>query len=224
MNSYTYVDSNPHEDYGIVQLNNFALNEQSNSRFYVVDNFYNDPYGVRNFALNQDFFPGEGAVGHRTRKQFLFEGLREKFENILNKKIPDNTEDGYGWLDYGINGRFQYCEAGTPSVYHCDAQDWAAIVYLTPDAPPQSGTGFFRHKETKILHSDQINWESGDGAKVFPGNTFVDGTPYEPVDIAGNVFNRLIIFDGRLIHSGLNYFGWNKESSRLFHIFFFNTI
>ena len=51
--------------------------------------------------------------------------------------------------------------------------------------------------------------------------TFVDPTPYERVDTVGNVFNRLVLFDGGLIHSGNDYFGWDIPSSRLFQIFFF---
>jgi hypothetical protein len=216
-----YIDRNPESEWGIVETNQCEVSNLKDKRFFVVDNFYADPIAVRNFALQQTYYPGEGAVGHRTRKQFMFDGVREAFESIIGKKIADR-DNGYGWFDEGINGRFQYCPAGTSSVFHCDTQKWAAVIYLTPDAPPQSGTSFLRHKETKIFHNSQINWDAGEGIKVFNQKTFVDGTPYETIDIVGNVFNRLVIFDGGLIHSGMNYFGWDIESSRLFHIFFFN--
>lgn len=210
------------EEYGIIEPKNFTTNI-TDKRLFAIDNFYQDPYQVRDYALQQTYFPGEGAVGSRTRKQFLSEEMRQSFEKIIGEKIPDHTDDGFGWKDIGINGRFQSCPAGTPSVFHCDSQKWGAIVYLTPDAPPQSGTSFFRHKDTKIHHNSQINWEKGQGLQVFNQKTFVDPTPYETVDTVGNVFNRLVIFDGGLIHSGMNYFGWNIESSRLFQIFFFNS-
>ena len=216
-----YIDRNPESEWGIVESDQFKIKENKDKRFFVIDNFYEDPYAVREFALQQIYYPGEGAVGHRTRKQFLFDGLRESFEYIIDAKIPDR-DNGYGWFDEGINGRFQYCPAGTPSVFHCDSQKWAAVIYLTPDAPPQSGTSFYRHKETKIFHNSQIDWAAGQGTKVFNQHTFVDSTPYEMVDTVGNVFNRLVLFDGGLIHSGVNYFGWDISSSRLFHIFFFN--
>ena len=216
-----YIDSTPDSEWGIIQTDQCGVSDLKDKRFFVVDNFYADPMAVRNFALQQTYYPGEGAVGHRTRKQFMFDGVREAFESIIGVKIADYA-DGYGWLDTGINGRFQYCPAGTPSVFHCDSQKWAAVIYLTPDAPPQSGTSFYRHKETKIFHNTQINWDAGDGLKVFNQKTFLDSTPYEAVDTVGNIFNRLVIFDGGLIHSGINYFGWDINSSRLFHIFFFN--
>jgi hypothetical protein len=33
---------------------------------------------------------------------------------------------------------------------HRDGTDWAAIVYLTPDAPPSAGTAFFKHRKYGI--------------------------------------------------------------------------
>ena len=222
-NTNNTIDTQPGTEWGVIHTPFLSTNNKD-KRFFVVDNFYQDPHAVRDFALQQTFYPGEGAVGSRTKKQFLSEDLRVAFEGIVGSKIPDHTEDGFGWHDVGINGRFQSCEAGTPSVFHCDSQKWAAVIYLTPDAPPQSGTSFFRHRETKIFHNTQIDWEAGEGLKVFNQKTFIDPTPYELVDTVGNVFNRLVVFDGGLIHSGMNYFGWDIASSRLFHVFFFNTV
>ena len=218
-----YNDPTPESDWGIVETNNFTLNNNQDKRFFVVDNFYQDPDEVRDFALNQVYFEGEGAVGSRTRKQFLFEGVKERFEQIMGERILDHTPTSHGWKDGGINGRFQTCTAGTPLVYHCDSQKWAGMVYLTPDAPPECGTSFYRHKETKIRHNQEIDWNAGQGLQVFNQHTFLDKTPYEVVDIVGNVYNRLVIFDGGLIHAASEYFGWDIASSRLFHMFFFDN-
>jgi hypothetical protein len=217
-----YKDSNFGEDNGIIDTNKFKLSLNQNKRFFVVDNFFDNPHEIRDFALGQIFFPGEGAVGHRTRKQFLFEGVKEKFESIMGVKIQDYREDGHGWRNLGINGRFQSCAAGTPLVYHCDEQRWAGMVYLTPDAPPSCGTSFFRHKATKLYHSSQVDWNDPE-KQIFNQKTFLDATPYELTDKISNVFNRLVIFDGHLIHSASEYFGWDIPSSRLFQMYFFNT-
>lgn len=216
------TDTNHESEWGIVNISEFE-NNIDRKRVFVVDDFYKDPYRVRDFALSQIYYPGEGAVGYRTRKQFLSEEIRKSFERIIGIEIPDSNESGQGWHDIGINGRFQACPAGTPSVFHCDSQKWAAIIYLTPDAPTQSGTSFYKHKSTGIRHNTQIDWSTNQHSQVFNQKTFMDPTPYEAVDTVGNVFNRLVIFDGGLIHSGVNYFGWNIESSRLFHIFFFDA-
>lgn len=224
MNNEYYHDSDPESEWGFVYTNKFKINNEFDSRYWVVENFYEDPDAVREFALSQIFYPGEGAVGHRTRKQFLFEGVKEKFEKIMQKTILDHTEDGHGWHDVGINGRFQICESSASLVYHCDEQQYAGMVYLTPNAPPECGTSCFRHKETKIRHNSEIDWENNQGVKVFNQKTFLDKTPYELVDKIGNVYNRLVIFDGGLIHSASEYFGWDFQSGRLFQMFFFDTV
>ena len=210
----------PEEDWGEIRTNWFNVNSAYNPRCWIVDNFYEDPDSVRDFAFKQKYFPGEGAVGHRTRKQFFFEGIKESFEEIMGKKIKENGV--HGWYYPGINARFQWCPAGTNRVYHCDEQRYAALIYLTPNAPPESGTTFFKHKETGRRHNLDINWAAGEGSKVFPGDTFLDKTRYEQVDTVGNVYNRLVIFDGGLIHSATDYFGSSIENSRLHHMFFFN--
>lgn len=216
-------DSDPQSEWGLVTGPGVDVNEFKQPRFWVVDNFYADPNAVRDYALMQQFYEGEGAVGWRTRKQFLFDGLKESFESIMDKKILDHTAEGTGWYDNGINGRFQSCPGGTKMVFHCDSQQWAGVLYLTPDAPPQSGTSFYRHKETKLRHTSEIPWGTGEELKTFNQKTFVDPTPYERVDTVGNVYNRLVIFDGGLIHSGNDYFGWDIPSSRFFQIFFFDV-
>jgi len=211
-----YINKTPDSDWGIIETDEIKLSNGKDKRLFVVDNFYEDPLAVRNLALNQYYFDDEGYLGMRTRKQFFFDGVKERIEEIIGEKITD-------WDNQPMNGRFQTCKAGTPLVYHCDDQRWAAMVYLTPNAPIECGTSFFRHKETKIHHSSQINWDQGECSKVFNQQTFVDKTPYEMVDTVGNIFNRLVIFDGALIHAASEYFGWDIPSSRLFHMFFFNS-
>jgi hypothetical protein len=213
--------SRPDEEYGEIRTNWFTVNPSFAKRCWVIDNFYSNPDAVRHFALQQVYFPGEGAVGHRTRKQFFFEGVKEAFELIMGKRIKSDGE--HSWYHPGVNGRFQYCPAGTPLVYHCDEQQYAGMIYLTPDAPPQCGTTFFRHRATKRRHNKDIKWDAGEGALVFPGHTYVDKTPYEAVDVIGNVYNRLVIFDGGLIHSASEYFGHDLSTCRLHHMFFFNV-
>jgi hypothetical protein len=194
----------------------FEINENSNPRVWIVDNFYKDPNAVREFALKLNYHDKHnndgGFIGKRTREQYLFTGLKEKFEQIMNMKITL-------WKEYGMNGRFQMGIGGDPQVFHCDEQTWAGMLYLTPDAPVSCGTGFYQHKATKVRHSSDPNLNI-----AFRNNwaTTLDATPYEPVDVAGNVFNRLVIFDAHLIHSASGYFGWELNNCRLWQIFFFS--
>lgn len=202
------------EDFNLV---NFSINEKSIGTAWVVDNFYEDPDSVRKFALEQPYMEGgigRGFIGRRTEKQYLFPGLKERFESIIGRKIT-------GWEGYDMNGRFQIAWSGEPLVWHCDSQQWGGMLYLTPEAPYQCGTTLYAHKQNRARTYYDKGW---DAAWInVPGDPHLDGTAWEPVDVLGNVYNRLVIFDASCIHSASEYFGTVRENSRLWQMFFFDT-
>ena len=186
------------------------MNINMKKRVFIVDDFYSDPYKVRDFALQQNFVADLNYYkGKRTKEKFLFPEIKESFEKIIGESITI-------WEDHAMNGRFQMCTSEDPLVYHVDNQKWAGMVYLTPDAPFECGTTLYAHKETKLRHQSEFS-----GYPVFDGG-FYDSTKFEVVDVIGNVFNRLVIFDSKSIHAASKYFGNNLENSRLFHMFFFD--
>lgn len=178
--------------------------------FVVVDDFYENPDEVREFALSCDFKEHpQNHKGKRTDECYRFPGLKERFEEIIGTKIKN-------WEFFGTNGCFQVCLSGDISVFHHDAQKFAGVLFLTKNSPPQSGTSFYRSKHThKMKVSDEEHEE------VFK-NGFLDPTEFELVDCVGNLYNRLVLFDAKLIHAGNNYFGNSKENGRLFQLFFFD--
>jgi len=82
-----YTDSQPKNDWGFIKTDDFKVNPLAARRFTVIDDFYENPLELREFALKQWFHDDSGFLGLRTRKQFFFEGIKEKFENALSKKI-----------------------------------------------------------------------------------------------------------------------------------------
>jgi len=208
-------DSNIDSDWGVIESNEFKTNPTPNKRVWTVDNFYENPDEVRNYALNQNYWDsGHGGVGWRTRKQFIFDGVKEKIESIMGAKITN-------WADvYSICGVFQAGFAGTPNVYHMDSQKYAAMIYLTPDAPYQAGTKVVANKKTGLFHLSQ----SDNLSDFFPNQeTFTDGTLFEDIDVFGNVFNRLVIFDSKCIHTACDYFGHSINTGRLWQMYFFDA-
>ena len=195
--------------------NNLNLNSKSTS--WIVDNFYDTPDAVREFALQQEYVEGgfgRGFIGRRTEQQFLFPNLKERFESIMGRPITK-------WEEYGMNGRFQISWSGEPLVYHCDNQQWGGMLYLTPNAPYQCGTTLYAHKQTRARTYYEEGWDAS--WKDIPGDPHLDGTPWEPVDVLGNVYNRLVIFDASAMHSASQYFGTVKENARLWQMFFFDA-
>ena len=212
-------DLNKKSQWGIIESNEFNVNPSPNNRVWIVDNFYENPDAVRDYALGQLYWDKDhGGVGWRTRKQFIFDGVKEKIENIMGEKITNWAKQ------YSICGIFQ---AGfgdqngiPPQVYHCDVQQWAAMVYLTPGAPFETGTKIVANKKSKVYHPSQ----SDNIEEYFPQQeTFCDGTLYEDVDVMGNVYNRIVIMDGKAIHSSCGYFGHSINTGRLWQMFFFDT-
>jgi hypothetical protein len=194
---------------------NAMFNANAQHGVWIVDDFYSDPDWVRNFALQQEYqvnIDGEkGYIGSRTERQFLFDGLKERFEDIIGQPITR-------WQDHGMNGRFQHARAGEPLVYHCDHQKWAGMIYLTPNAPWDSGTNTYALKNSDIRHISHpdIGRCFKDGSRNF------DRYPFDMVDQFGNVYNRLVIFNAGYLHSSGGYFGFTPENSRLWHMFFFD--
>lgn len=199
------------------QINFFEINKNAQSTSWIVDNFYENPNEVREFALQQEYVEGgfgRGFIGRRTEQQFLFSGLKEKFEQIAGKIITK-------WEEHGMNGRFQIAWSGEPLVYHCDDQKWGGMLYLTPDAPYSCGTTLYAHKQTRARTYYEEGWDAA--WKDIPGDPHLDGTSFEPVDVLGNVYNRLVIFDASAIHSASQYFGTVKDNARLWQMFFFDA-
>ena len=190
---------------------NVIINSSYDKRIFVVDNFYKNPHQVREEALQMEFIDDlDWYKGRRTKEQIIYPNTKETFEEIIGQEITNWSEE------YGMCGVFQSCNAEDALVYHFDEQQYAGMVYLSPNAPYQSGTTLWAHKETGIRHQ----YDDSDDA-CFEGG-FFDKTKFEVVDVVGNVFNRLVIFNGKCFHSASEYFGQTIEDSRLFHMFFFD--
>lgn len=187
----------------------FETREKYIPSFIVIDDFYKHPDKIRDFALKQNFKAHpEYHKGKRTDAVYRFPNLKSRFEEILGCKIRN-------WEHYGVNCCFQSCIAGEQLVYHFDEQQYAGIIYLTPDAPPETGTTFYRSKITK-------NMKLNNDFHVIFKTGFLDGTQFDVVDVVGNKYNRLVLFDAQMIHAASEYFGNSIENGRLFQMFFFD--
>ncbi|MBN8716642.1 MAG: hypothetical protein J0I72_01960 [Stenotrophomonas sp.] len=106
---------------------------------------------------------------------------------------------------------------------HTDSRSlcrYAAVLYLLPNAPADSGTGFYRQR----LPSGQL----GGNTVTKPHDNLVDalGTRFVPPDSfvedvrVPNRFNRLLVYSAALIHSATAYCGSVLEDSRMAAVFF----
>jgi hypothetical protein len=171
----------------------------------VVDDFYNDPDQVRATALHHQYHSDERYFkGERSTQPALWPWVREEFSRLIGAPIVN-------WMDESANGVFQKTTSTDPLVYHSDSQDYAAAVYLSPKH--DAGTCFWRYKdETRRFTSEMT---------VDPSE-YTDGTNFHLLDKVAGLYNRLVIWDGTLIHSAESYEEFTDEP-RLVHLYFFNV-
>lgn len=187
----------------------------------VLDDFLTNPDEVRQFALSLEFGVKGNYPGART-VSFASKEIKDYMDSKLSGLIGKITSWPMQPEDY--NGSFQYATSRDRTWIHVDSNNnWAGVLYLTPNAPLSSGTAIYRHKKHNIVrnwvhkspYSEQVNKELGDDSQ--------DYTKWEVVDRVGNVYNRIVLFDSTQYHASVDYFGQNKEDSRLFQVFFFDT-
>ena len=97
---------------------------------------------------------------------------------------------------------------------------YAAVLYLSPDAPLHAGTSFFRVRQT----------DGTPGGNVIPARyaNLVEalGTRFVPPDLfevdrsIDHRFNRLLLYRADLIHSATAYFGDQLAERRMTAVFF----
>ena len=161
------------------------------SDLYVRDNFYTDPSEIRKQALT-------GSLSVQAQIE-----TKDMLEVLLGQKISI------------IQGGFQNNIAGDKLTVEYKKDLFCAYIFLTPYAPSIGGITFYKSRRTnKMLVADnEIN--------IVFQNGNLDCTEFDPIDTIGNKFNRVVIFNARLLHSATKYFGNNVENGRLVQVMTF---
>ncbi len=190
----------------------------------VVDNFYNNPMETRNYILTQDFkvsgnYPGKRTISYANEdiKMIIQKYVLTVGGKIIDFPIP---KPDLSDADKIYNGAYQYTTSRDRSWVHMDGfNNWAGVLFLTPNAPVTSGTGFYQFYDGTMGEEDQAIMNN----KALTDTYSQDMTKWKLVDQVGNVFNRLILFNSKKFHMSMDYFGDTKENGRLFQVFFFST-
>jgi len=180
------------------------------TQLIVIDDIYTNPDDVREFALSQSFDVPGNYPGKRTKNL-----INEDTKKLIQSIVLPYSGQVVNWLDgpEGYSGAFQYTTCLDVSWIHSDSfNNWGGVIYLTPDAPFESGTGFFRSKV-----------DGSYGGSDWSGLPGADRTKWDQISEVGNVYNRLILFAADQWHSSMHYFGDSLYDGRLTQVFFFQT-
>ena len=128
-----------------------------------IDNFYDDPDSVREFALKQEFNKDENGYWPGKRTNLLYEIDKDFFDFFCQKLMAtrfDLTKNSMSWV---IDTGFQIIEPLSPNknsiknqgYIHKDNCIFAGLVYLNPKIDLSCGTSIYNLvDETKIDESD----------------------------------------------------------------------
>jgi len=131
-------------------------------------------------------------------------------------------------MQWAITSNFQSVsgEYGR-GVIHADQNTvFAAVLYLSPDAPLDAGTSLFKPN----AQFDEAKYQQClvDNDQRFAQGEIVMDTSYhamfDEVVRVNNVYNTLVLYEGRHFHAANQFFGKTLKDSRLAHVFFVSKI
>ncbi|WP_407916833.1 DUF6445 family protein [Kitasatospora sp. NE20-6] len=199
--------------------------------FWVIDDVLPDPAAVRARVLAR----ADWSQGYPHRPE-TWPGLR-----TMPGLEPDELAHVEGLVREATGARRIWAEtsAGGATVNHnciqvvgadeCEPRPhtdsravcrYAAVLYLSPDAPKDCGTSFYRQRMPggalggNIVTAPHNNLVDALGTRFVPADSFV-----EDVRVPHR-FNRLLLYSANIIHTATGYWGGSLEERRMTAVFF----
>ncbi len=200
---------------------------------HIVDDFYSNPDAVRQEALGLNFIEGINIKKKRAHTGVRAKNpnyanmvyLRNRLQSIVGKIVDFNhhTSNGSFNLGYKKSHYFNWIHGDHTKDRGTIDGFWAAVIYLTPNPPSNSGTILV--EQTRTQTTKQYQNDSAIIGPAFRENFFEAGLDeWKPHTIVENRYNRCLIFKGTYFHAPtVSSFGHNKETGRLTQVAFFET-
>jgi hypothetical protein len=199
--------------------------------FWLIDDVLPDPLAVRERALARD----DWSLGYPHRPESwpgmrVIPGLSPEELALVETKVKQATGAKKLWVEAAPDGGHlnHNCvqvvgEEECGQKPHTDSRKlckYAAVLYLNPDVPEDCGTSFFRQRMPggqlggNIVTGPHANLVEALGARFVPHNSFVEDVrlPYK--------FNRMLLYQGNLVHSATAYWGHELREKRMAAVFF----
>lgn len=191
--------------------------------YMIVDNFYENPWAVRQEALASRYRQPEAPypLYQATHGSVSASLALTRIAALIGETLYDTEmpirETNVGRFQLGL-------AAATPIIcIHSDPFMWVAEVFLHPEPPPDAGLCFYRHiasgRTRRENDPDRSDLTSNVPLSIVYPHQFDQFEVWQTVE---NRFNRLVIFDASLFHAPARYFGDSGESGRLIQTLFFN--
>jgi len=203
----------------------------------ILDNFYENPDLVRDFALSLEYFPSDGKwPGFRT--DAISKINPNFFKIFLNKIFSLFFDLNHTDVSWEVETTFQLVQSFSNDKNDIKNNGWihsdgdyifSGVIYLNPNPKEGWGTSIYKIKQnenfnytdkTKFLHysnSKDFNEEDYIKEKTLCNSKFIESIRVE------NVYNRIILFEASEFH-GVPSFYSEDNDPRLTQVFFVKKI
>ena len=208
---------------------------------------YRRPQEGRDFWVKDDFLPNPIEVSercfNRTDWEIGFPRAKEYWPGIRSPQALQAEELAYieAWVKQVTGAKKLWQEAAPEGAKvshnyaqlvgliesgprpHTDSRKlcrYAAVIYLTPNAPAECGTSFYRLRYPNgtmggnLCSPPHAHLGEALGVGKLPLEAW-----HEELQIP-NKFNRIVLYRSDLVHSASNYFGVEHNEKRMTALFF----
>jgi hypothetical protein len=194
----------------------------------VIDNFFEDPMLVRNFALKQSYHKDKNNNWPGERSESIVNLDKNFFGNTINKFLRlfydlDKTE--VSWLAKAF---FQKVDSKYNKGWvHQDRTAMiSGIIYLNDIYVPNTGTTIYHSSIVgeRMLHVDKTaeSFNYPEKTKELEHYREENNNQFEESVVVKNRFNRLIAFDSHLYHAASDFV--RNDDTRLTMVFFIDKL
>lgn len=184
----------------------------------IIDNFFDNPYDIRNIALKCDWqtvnvaYPGIRKRVPAETAVFTLKQIEKKFNKDFLISSRDMNGMAFDFIDRTFCGGICHSDE--------DIAEKTLLVFLTPNPEPNSGIDIF---DKGVVPRDACSGKEKFFSskrnlvqRFFYRRQIDKLTKLQKNKISvENKFNRAVLFDSNRIHRAQNYFGSNKSNTRL---------
>ncbi len=196
-----------------------------------VENFYENPKEIREFALSQKYQKSIDGRWPGKRTEQLYELDVELFNSFCQRLFSLIFDYSVSSVNWEVNTSFQLIEpVNSPRnkgwIHTDEGILFAGVIYLDEDPDIDAGTTIYNPKHP-ILLDDYIKWSDCkvdyelEDKDINYNNTLVEHYNYfdEAVTVK-NKFNRLVLFDANQWHAA----SFSQTKQRLTQAFFVECV
>jgi len=196
----------------------------------IIDSFYKNPKEISDIALSLDYFLSENGTfpGKRTRN--LKDIDNDLYYYCCNQFLYSYFDLARDQVSWDIDTYFQLISPFHNDPNNIANQGWihtdkaillAGVVYLTPDADPNSGTSFYKktsHEVDNYIDERREFHKTGIiNDEYFPA-WIKHESNFEKTLTVNNYYNRLVSYDGNVYHKANNHHAGKPRLTQTFFV------